>query len=237
MAAACVKLAALFVVCRPCPARMNRAGSAHGRPPHIHPGSSRFCAVVRRWSTTRRCTYDPMQQARSDHFVLAKLRRDVLKQGIAVGLRYGFGGLHQPVEIVSGQSQLVQGGHGKLRSKTRHSSDRRATKWLIASWTAPPDPRCPSRILAASPPTLPNPNLVGTPGGVFLLFGPLPATVLGFVSPKFSGRGIGARQPRCRALRRSPTLTSQTAVGTRRVAVPLQLLGGRQRTELPADAN
>ena len=45
---------------------------------------------------------DPMQQAGSDHFVLAKLRRDVLKQGIAVGLRYGFGGLHQPVEIVSG---------------------------------------------------------------------------------------------------------------------------------------
>ena len=28
---------------------------------------------------------DPMQQAGSDHFVLAKLRRDVLKQGIAVG--------------------------------------------------------------------------------------------------------------------------------------------------------
>ena len=43
---------------------------------------------------------DPMQQAGSDHFVLAKLRRDVLKQGIAV--RYGFGGLHQPVKIVSG---------------------------------------------------------------------------------------------------------------------------------------
>ena len=59
---------------------------------------------------------DPMQQARSDYFVLAKLGRDVLKQGIAVGLRYGFGGLHQPVEIVGGQSQsqLVQGGHGKL---------------------------------------------------------------------------------------------------------------------------
>jgi hypothetical protein len=32
---------------------------------------------------------DPMQQARSDHFVLAKLRRDVLKHGVAVGLRYG----------------------------------------------------------------------------------------------------------------------------------------------------
>jgi hypothetical protein len=56
---------------------------------------------------------DPMQQAGSDHFVLAKLRRDVLKQGIAVGLRYGFGGLHQPVEFVRGQSQLVKWGHGK----------------------------------------------------------------------------------------------------------------------------
>jgi hypothetical protein len=50
---------------------------------------------------------DPMQQAGSDHFVLAKLRRDVLKQAIVVGLRYRFGGLHQPVEFVSGQSQLV----------------------------------------------------------------------------------------------------------------------------------
>jgi hypothetical protein len=28
---------------------------------------------------------DPMQQARSDYFVLAKLGRDVLKQGIAIG--------------------------------------------------------------------------------------------------------------------------------------------------------
>jgi len=46
---------------------------------------------------------NPMQQARSDHFVLAKLRRDVLKHGVAGGLRYGFGGLHQPVEIVGGQ--------------------------------------------------------------------------------------------------------------------------------------
>ena len=39
-----------------------------------------------------------MQKARSDHFVLAKLRRDVLKHGVAGGLRYGFGGLHQPVD-------------------------------------------------------------------------------------------------------------------------------------------
>ena len=47
---------------------------------------------------------DPMQQARSDHFVLAKLRRDVLKHGVAVGLRYGFGGLHQPVKFVIGEA-------------------------------------------------------------------------------------------------------------------------------------
>ena len=30
---------------------------------------------------------DPMQQAGSDHFVLAKLRRNVLKKSIAVGRR------------------------------------------------------------------------------------------------------------------------------------------------------
>ena len=57
---------------------------------------------------------DPMQQARSDYFVLAKLSRDVLKQGIAVGLRHGFDGLHQQVEFASGQSQLVEWGHGRL---------------------------------------------------------------------------------------------------------------------------
>jgi hypothetical protein len=67
-----------------------------------------------------------MQQARSDHFVLAKLRRDVLKHGVAVGLRYAFGGLHQPVEFVSGQSQsqlqLVQGGHGKRSTKNKNAA-------------------------------------------------------------------------------------------------------------------
>jgi hypothetical protein len=57
----------------------------------------------------------PMQQAGSDHFVLAKLRRDVLKQGVAVRLRYGFGGFHHPVKFVDGQSQsqLIERGHGK----------------------------------------------------------------------------------------------------------------------------
>jgi hypothetical protein len=56
-----------------------------------------------------------MQQAGADHFVLAQLRRNVLKEGVAVGYRYGLGGLHQPVEIVVGQSQsqLIERGHGK----------------------------------------------------------------------------------------------------------------------------
>ena len=60
---------------------------------------------------------NPMQQAGADHFVLTKLRRDVLKQGIAVG--YGFGGLHQPVEIVVGeaQSQLIERRHGKVHTQ------------------------------------------------------------------------------------------------------------------------
>jgi hypothetical protein len=40
-------------------------------------------------------------------------------RGIAIGLRYGFGNLHQPVEIVSGQSQsqLVQGVMARLPKK------------------------------------------------------------------------------------------------------------------------
>ena len=58
---------------------------------------------------------DPMQQTGADHFVLAKLRRNVPKEGIAVGYRHGLGGLHQPVVIVVGQSQsqLIERGHGK----------------------------------------------------------------------------------------------------------------------------
>ena len=52
---------------------------------------------------------DPMQQAGSDHLVSAKLRPNVLKKGIALGRRYRFGSLHQPIEIViwESQSQLV----------------------------------------------------------------------------------------------------------------------------------
>ena len=60
-------------------------------------------------------TNDPMQQAGSDDFVLAKLHRDAFDQGIAVGLSYRFDGLHQQVELVSGQSQsqLIERGHGE----------------------------------------------------------------------------------------------------------------------------
>ena len=59
---------------------------------------------------------DPMQQAGSDHLVAAKFCRNVLKKSIAVGRRHRFGSLHQPIEIVLGQSQsqLVQRDHGKL---------------------------------------------------------------------------------------------------------------------------
>jgi hypothetical protein len=64
---------------------------------------------------------DPMQQAGSDHLVAAKLCRNVLKKSIAVGRRHRFGSLHQPIEIVRGQSQsqLVQWDHGKLHIEYR----------------------------------------------------------------------------------------------------------------------
>jgi len=64
---------------------------------------------------------DPMQQAGSDHLVAAKLCRNVLKKSIAVGRRHRFGSLHQPIEIVLGQSQsqLVQWDHGKLHIEYR----------------------------------------------------------------------------------------------------------------------
>ena len=53
------------------------------------------------------------------HFVLAQLRRNVLKEGVAVGCRDGLGGLHQPVEIVVGeaQSQLIERRHGKVHTQ------------------------------------------------------------------------------------------------------------------------
>jgi hypothetical protein len=59
--------------------------------------------------------YDPMQQTGADHFVLTKLCRNVFEESVAVGYRYRLGGLHQPVEIVIGQSQaqLIERGHGQ----------------------------------------------------------------------------------------------------------------------------
>jgi hypothetical protein len=64
---------------------------------------------------------DPMQQAGSDHLVAAKLCRNVLKKSLAVGPRHRFGSVHQPLEIVLGQSQsqLVQWDHGKLHIEYR----------------------------------------------------------------------------------------------------------------------
>ena len=127
MAAARVKLAALFVACSPCPARMNRAEAPSPTPSHpsrVFPFLCRSSALVSDIIAPLHFANDPMQQARSDHFVLAKLRRDVLKHGVAGGLRYGFGGLHQPVEFVSGQSQsqLVQWGHGKRSTKNKNAA-------------------------------------------------------------------------------------------------------------------
>jgi hypothetical protein len=74
-----------------------------------------------------------MQQAASQHFVMAKLHRDVLKKGIAVGRRYEFGGLHQPVEIVVGeaQSQLIERGHGKLHTKNCECRNRTLVQTAI----------------------------------------------------------------------------------------------------------
>ena len=128
MAAARVKLAALFVACRPCPARMNLGRSppwpTPSHPSRVFPFLCRSTALVSDIIAPLHFANDPMQQARSDHFVLAKLRRDVLKHGVAGGLRYGFGGLHQPVEFVSGQSQsqLVQWGHGKRSTKNKNAA-------------------------------------------------------------------------------------------------------------------
>jgi hypothetical protein len=61
-----------------------------------------------------------MQQTRADDLVLAKLRRNVLKEGVAVRNRDGRGGFHQPDEIVvrQAQSQLVEWSHSKLPKKS-----------------------------------------------------------------------------------------------------------------------
>ena len=66
----------------------------------------------------------PMEQAGSHHFVLAKVCRDVIKEGVAVRYRQGFGGFHQPGEIVvrQSQAQLVEWGHSKLPGKTENAA-------------------------------------------------------------------------------------------------------------------
>lgn len=63
---------------------------------------------------------DPMQQAGADHFVLTKLRGNLLKKGVAVRRRNSLSSLHQPVEIVlrQSQSQLVEWDHSKLHEKS-----------------------------------------------------------------------------------------------------------------------
>ena len=107
-----------------------RTSSSGDRGICITPRGASFTGIIPYYGVGQRhhsaaaLRYDPMQQARSDHFVLAKLRRDVLKHGVAGGLRYGFGGLHLPVEFVSGQSQsqLVQWGHGKRSTKNKNAA-------------------------------------------------------------------------------------------------------------------
>jgi hypothetical protein len=54
--------------------------------------------------------------------------------------------------------------------------------------TSPRSPAAPSRALAATPPTLPTQTPSAPPAG-FLVFGPLPATVLGSYHPSFGATG------------------------------------------------
>ena len=110
----------------PCPDESGRSPPwpTPSHPSQVFPFLCRSTALVSDIIAPLHFANDPMQQARSNHFVLAKLRRDVLKHGVAGGLRYGFGGLHQPVEFVSGQSQsqLVQWGHGKRSTKNKNAA-------------------------------------------------------------------------------------------------------------------
>jgi hypothetical protein len=78
---------------------------------------------------------DSMQQAGSDHFVLAKPRRDVLKERVTVRYRDGPGGFHQPGQIVVGQSQLqlVERGHSKLHDNRRMLQTRFGSVWWSLS--------------------------------------------------------------------------------------------------------
>jgi hypothetical protein len=80
-------------------------------------------------------------------------------------------------------------------------SDRRATKWLTrVGQHAPRSPLSTREFWQRSPPTLPNPNPVGTPGGVSGIW-PTSRHGTRFVSPEFRGGGSGLGSPGCRALR------------------------------------
>ena len=66
MAVARLKLAALFVACRPCPARMNRAGAPWPTPSHpsrVFPFLCRSTALVSDIIAPLHFANDPMQQA------------------------------------------------------------------------------------------------------------------------------------------------------------------------------
>ena len=110
MAAARVKLAALFVACRPpCPDESGKSPPwpTPSHPSRVFPFLCRSTALVSDIIAPLHFANDPMQQARSDHIVLAKLRRDVLKHGVAGGLRYGFGGLSTAVFQETGMRERV----------------------------------------------------------------------------------------------------------------------------------
>jgi hypothetical protein len=73
----------------PCPDESGRSPlwPTPSHPSRVFPFLCRSTALVSDITAPLHFADDPMQQAGSDHFVLAKLRRDVLKHGVAGGLR------------------------------------------------------------------------------------------------------------------------------------------------------
>src|SRR4051812_33063626 len=91
-----------------------------------------------------------------------------------------------------------------------------------ASWTArPPIPAVHSRVLAAIPRHCQTQTPSAPPAG-FLVFGPLPATVLGSYHRSFGAGDRGLGSPGCRALRHTmPRLDSaEPLVRFSRAALP-----------------
>src|SRR3954452_4419390 len=91
-----------------------------------------------------------------------------------------------------------------------------------ASWTARPrSPLSTREFWQRSPPTLPNPNPVGTPGGVSGIW-PTSRHGTRFVSPEFRGGGSGLGSPGCRALRHTMPLrdSAEPLVRFSRAALP-----------------